>query len=323
MSDPSGTRALVTGGAGFIGSHLVDGLIAAGAAEVHVVDDFSLGKEENLAPRPELTVERADCADSAALERALAGRDFDLCFNLAVIPLPASLVHPAPTVDRNVAMTTAVCELGRAGRYRRLVQYSSSEVYGTATVAPMPESHPLLPHTPYAASKAATDLVALSYVTTFGLEGTVVRPFNTYGPRQNDKAYAGLIPAVVRRVQAGEPVIVHGDGEQTRDMAWVGDIVAGTLAAATTDAALGRVMNLGSGEEHTVNDMVRWMLQALGRENHPVEHGPERPGDVRRLLADTSLAAELIGYAPSKDIAQGLRETVDWYAARAAAGSRR
>ena len=317
-----GTRSLVTGGAGFIGSHLVDGLLTAGAGEVHVVDDFSLGREENLAPRSGLTIAAADCADQAALGAALGGREFDLCFNLAVIPLPASLVEPAATVDRNVAMTTAVCELGRAGRYGRLVQYSSSEVYGSATAAPMPEDHPLLPHTPYAASKAATDLVALSYMTTFGLEGTIVRPFNTYGPRQNDKAYAGLIPAVVRRVQAGEPVIVNGDGEQTRDMAWVGDVVAGTLAAAGADAALGRVMNLGSGEEHTVNDMVRWMLQALGREEHPVEHGPERPGDVRRLLADTSLAAELIGFAPSKDIAEGLRETVDWYVERSSAGTR-
>jgi UDP-glucose 4-epimerase len=310
-----GASALVTGGAGFIGSALVDGLIEAGAACVVVVDDLSLGRRSNLdgaLGHDHVELVAGDCADLELL-RGLAGEPFDLCFNLAVIPLPHSLEHPRENVDRNVAMTTAVCELGRAGGYARLVQYSSSEVYGTAQTAAIAEDHPLRPHTPYAAAKAATDLVAASYATTFGVPVVTVRPFNTYGERQNDAAYAGLIPAVVRRVQAGQPVLVHGDGEQTRDMVFVADSVAGTLAAAVRDEALGTTVNLGSGQEASVNEMVRLILAAMDRPDHPIEHGPERPGDVRRLLADVSRARDLLGFEPRTSLEEGLRRTVSWY----------
>ena len=317
----AGSSALVTGGAGFIGSHLVEALLAAGASRVHVLDDLSLGRRENLAGvlgRREVELTVGDAADASELRRicAEAGR-FDHCYNLAVIPLPHSLEHPRENVDHNVAMTTAVCELGRAGGYRRLVQFSSSEVYGTALTAPMDERHPLHPHTPYAAAKAATDLIALSYATTFDLEVVVVRPFNTYGERQNDGAYAGLIPAVVRAVLAEEPVTIHGDGEQTRDMAYVGDTVRGTLLAAVAGDVCGATFNLGAGQEASVNDLVRLLLQALGRPGHPVVHGPPRPGDVRRLIADMQLARERLGYAPSTGLDVGIRRTVDWYLERA------
>jgi UDP-glucose 4-epimerase len=311
-----GRSALVTGGAGFIGSHLVDGLLAAGIERVHIVDDLSLGRRENLAAALERTEARlsvVDCAEPGALADAIEDERFDLCFNLAVIPLPHSLVDPAANVNRNVAMTTEVCELGRARRFGRLVQFSSSEVYGTALRAPMDEEHPLLAHTPYAAAKAATDLVARSYATTFGLEVVTVRPFNTYGERQNDAAYAGLIPAVIGRLQRGEPVEIHGDGLQTRDMTHVDDTVLGTLAIATSDDALGLTLNLGSGREASVVEMVRLLLEALGVPDHPVEHVDTRPGDVRRLLADTSLAERVVGYRPSVALRDGLARTVSWY----------
>jgi UDP-glucose 4-epimerase len=313
-----GRTALVTGGAGFIGSHLVDGLLAAGIARVHVVDDLSLGRRENLAAaleRPGASLTVTDCAERGALADAIADEHYDLCFNLAVIPLPHSLVEPAANVERNVAMTTAVCELGRAGRFGRLVQFSSSEVYGTAQRAPMDEAHPLLAHTPYAAAKAATDLVANSYATTFGLEVVTVRPFNTYGERQNDAAYAGLIPAVVGRVARGEPVEIHGDGLQTRDMTHVDDTVRGTLAIASSDEALGLTLNLGSSREASVNLMVELLLEALGAPEHPVEHVDARIGDVRRLLADTSLAERVVGYRPTVSLRDGLARTVNWYQA--------
>lgn len=321
----AGASALVTGGAGFIGSHLVDGLLAAGAGRIVVADDLSLGRESNLATareRSEVVFSRTDCTDGEALDALLGDEEpFDYCFNLAVIPLPHSLSHPRANVDANVAMTTAVCELQRAGRLGRLVQYSSSEVYGTAQTAPMDESHPLQPHTPYAAAKAATDLVALSYAHTFGLETVVVRPFNTYGERQNDGAYAGLLPIVVRRALAGEPVLVHGDGEQTRDLTYVSDTVRGTLAAAVTDAAIGRTFNLGHGSESSVNAVVAAILAALGRPDHPVEHVEPRPGDVRRLLADTSSARTALGYEPRVALAEGLERTVRWYVESGAATS--
>jgi UDP-glucose 4-epimerase len=316
-----GSRALVTGGAGFIGSHLVDALAACEASAVHIVDDLSLGRRANLESAlahegVQLTI--GDAADLDMLERLAAEwGPFDHCYNLAVIPLPHSLVSPRENVDRNVAMSTAVCELGRRGAFGRLVQYSSSEVYGTALAAPMDEVHPLRPHTPYAAAKAATDLVALSYATTFALNVVVVRPFNTYGERQNDGSYAGLIPAVVRAVLAGEPVVIDGDGEQTRDMSYVGDTVAGTLIAAVASDVKGATLNLGSGEETSVNELVRILLNALGHPDHPVVHGPARPGDVRRLLADTSRARERLGHAPSMPLTRGLERTVAWYLARA------
>lgn len=305
-----GRSAIVTGGAGFIGSHLVDGLLMAGVA-VLVVDDLSLGRRENLSN--EVEFHQVDCCDLDALRKALAKRSFELCFNLAVIPLPASLVEPRTNVDRNVAMTTAVCELGRAGQFGRLIQYSSSEVYGTARAVPMSEDHPLAPHTPYAASKAATDLVAASYGTTFGLEVVTVRPFNTYGERQNAGAYAGIIPTVLTRVRAGLPVEIHGDGTQTRDMTYVSDIVAGTLAAAGAAEATGLTLNLGSGAEVSVNELVSALLDAVGRPDHRVEHVSPRPGDVRRLHADISLAERAVGFEPQVSLRDGLSRTVAWY----------
>ena len=313
----SGSRVLVTGGAGFLGSYVVERLLEEGAERVVVVDDFSLGRPENLAYVSgswALEVIELDCADMEGLQAVCeAESGFDACFNLAVIPLPASLEEPRRTTDANVAMTTSVCEIGRIGLFRRLVQFSSSEVYGTAQTAPMPEDHPLHPHTPYAASKAATDHVALSYWITFGLPTTVVRPFNAYGPRQNDKAYAGLIPKVVRDVDAGLPVTIDGDGEQTRDYTHARDVARATVRLAEHEGALGRVFNVGSGRERTVNDLVAALLRALGEPEWPIVHGPPRPGDVRRLLADVSAARELVGFEISVDLDDGLAQTLAWY----------
>jgi UDP-glucose 4-epimerase len=314
----SGTSILVCGGAGFIGSHLAEALVMSGADPVVVLDDLSLGREENLAAVADrITFRAGDCADLESLRGIVPERPFDLCFNLAVIPLPPSLERPRETAAANVAMTTSICELGREGGYARLVQFSSSEVYGTAQAIPMPEEHPLSPHTPYGAAKAATDLLALSYRATFGLKVALVRPFNTYGPRQNDGPYAALIPAVMRCLRDGRPVTVHGDGEQTRDLTFVTDVVEGTLALAHSDAALGRAVNLGYGDEVSINRTVRALLASAWKQEHPVERGPPRPGDVRRLLADVSLAGELVGYQPAVDLDQGLRLTAEWYLDRA------
>ena len=316
----AGCRALVTGGAGFIGSHLVDALLAANAELVHVVDDLSLGREENLADADQndaLRFTEGDACDLSLLERiASATGPFTHCFNLAVIPLPHSLVHPRENVDRNLAMTSAVCELQRTGAFERLVHVSSSEVFGTAQTTPMDEEHPIHPHTPYAAAKAATDLTALSYATTFDLETVVVRPFNTYGERQNDGAYAGLIPIVINHVRAGTAVTIFGDGEQTRDMTYVSDTAAGILLAGAAEGLSGESFNLGAGEEASVNELVRLLLEACGEPGHPVVHGDPRPGDVRRLLSDTRKSHAQLGYSPSVTLADGLKRTVAWYLSR-------
>jgi UDP-glucose 4-epimerase len=307
-----GGSFVVTGAAGFIGSHLVDGLLAAGAARVLGVDDLSLGRLENLEGAladPRFRFVEEDCSELDG-ER-VAG--FDACFNLAVIPLPASLVQPREVVQRNVAMTTAVCELARAGRFATLVQFSSSEVYGTAHGESLAEDDPQRPETPYAASKAATDAVAASYHRTFGCDVVVVRPFNTYGPRQNQGSYAGLIPTVLARLGSGDPVEIHGDGEQTRDYVYVEDTVRGALLAYERLPGDGRAVNVASGREVSVNEVVRSILDATGADGHPVVHGPARPGDVRRQRADIRRAAAEAEFEPRVDFADGIRRTVAPY----------
>ncbi|MDO9224755.1 MAG: GDP-mannose 4,6-dehydratase [Pseudomonadota bacterium] len=315
------SRVLLTGGAGFIGSHVADALVAAGVSRLVVVDDLSLGQLANLeAARrafPALEFHPLDLADEAAVERLLGAEQFDFCFNLAVIPLPASLIEPKRTTDRNVLMTTNVCELARAGKIRRLIQYSSSEVYGTARSVPMGEAHPLEAETPYAASKVATDSIALSYHRTFGIDAVVLRPFNNYGPRQNDKAYAGIIPIVANRVKAGAPISIHGDGEQTRDFIYVGDTARATLMLAERDDVVGEVFNVGSGKETSVNALVGLMVELMGQPEYPLEYGPARPGDVRRHLAGVAKAEQALGFAPEVSLREGMAETLAWYRSRA------
>lgn len=315
-----GSSVLLTGGAGFIGSHVADALVAAGVRRLFVVDDLSLGQIANLtaarAAFPALEFHELDLADDAAVDHLLGGESFDFCFNLAVIPLPASLVEPKRVVDRNILMTTNVCEMARAGRIRRLVQFSSSEVYGTARTAPMDETHPLEAETPYAASKVATDSIALSYHRTFGLNVVLLRPFNNYGPRQNDKAYAGIIPIVVNRVLAGTPLSIHGDGEQTRDFIYVGDTARATLMLAARDDVVGEVFNIGSGQETSVNALVRLMVELMGQPDFPLQYDLPRPGDVRRHLAGVAKAERELGYRPEVPLREGMKTTIDWYRSR-------
>jgi len=312
-----GSRVLLTGGAGFIGSHVADALAAAGVGTLVVADDLSLGREENLAAAraalPALEFHTLDLADEVACRRVLRAAAFDFCFHLAVIPLPASLVDPKRVVDKNVLMTTTLCEIARAGRIRRLVHFSSSEAYGTARAVPMTEEHPLEAETPYAASKVAADSVVLSYHRTFGIDAVVLRPFNNFGPRQNDKAYAGVIPIVITRAMANRPVTIFGNGEQTRDFIYVGDTVRAALLLAERDGIAGQVFNIGSGRETSVNDLVRLILDVMKRMDLPVEYGPERPGDVRRHCAGIERAERALGFAPRVGLREGMERTVAWY----------
>ena len=316
MLSLAGKRVLVTGGAGFIGSHLVERVLADGPASLVVVDNFFLGRPENVeAARrafPELRLYEHDASDYAVMRDILAAERVDVVFEMAVIPLPTSLEQPRWTCDVNLTAATVICELLREGLFQTLVHFSSSEVYGTARSVPMAEEHPLDPHTPYAASKAGADHIVSSYQKTFGLDVTTVRPFNAFGPRQNEAAYAGVIPLVIRRALAGEPVLVHGDGHQTRDFTYVSEIAEAALRIYGHPATRGRVINVSSGREISVNTLVAALLRAL-EVDVPVVHGEPRPGDVRRHCGSPALLEQLTGYRPGRRFEDGLYDTVNWY----------
>jgi UDP-glucose 4-epimerase len=312
----TGKNVLVTGGAGFIGSHLVERIARERPARLVVVDNLFLGNEDNLATArelfPALKLYRQDAADFDSMAAIFASEAVDVVFNLAIVPLPASLVNPRWTVEHNVALATVPCELLRLGYYKTLVHFSSSEAYGSAEYVPMDERHPSVPSTPYAASKLAGDYVVLSYRETYGVDATILRPFNNYGPRQNAGAYAGIIPIVLGRAMRGEPIEIFGDGEQTRDFVFVRDTADAAVEMYRTPSTRGRVVNVASGKETTVNVLVRELCGALGIDV-PITYQPGRPGDVRRHCGGIELARELIGYEPQTSLEDGLKTTVEWY----------
>ncbi len=320
MAELDGARIVVTGGAGFIGSHLVDALLAAGVARVAVVDTFFLGKERNLdQARAEagerLMVYREDAGDTGAMAAICAAERPDIVFNLATKALLYSFFNPAGACKVNLDIALALGELLRAGAYGRLVHVSSSEVYGSAKSTPMTEDHPLQPETSYAAGKAAADLLLASYVSMFDLDITTLRPFNNYGPRQNDGALAAVVPLTIRRIREGEQPVIQGDGLQTRDFIYVGDTVDAVLRAAATGGMKGRVLNLGSGEETTVKTVVETICQAMGYDGEIV-YEPARPADVRRHCAGVGRARAVLGEIAPTPLAQGLARTVSWYGAQ-------
>jgi UDP-glucose 4-epimerase len=280
-----------------------------------VVDNFSLGKLRNLkgvVDERDVRVCRCDARSFPKLAKIFEDEEVDVVFNLAVIPLPMSLEHPLETVLTNIEITANICELLRKEKFEVLVHCSSSEAYGTALYVPMDEEHPEKALTPYAASKIASDQVAVSYFKTFGLDISIARPFNSYGPRQNELSYAGVIPLTIERILKHEQPVIFGDGKQTRDYTYVADTVEGILGVYACEAARGRLVNIASGREVTISTLISEIAKIMGYKGKIV-HKPARPGDVRRHKGDISLAKRLFGYAPKTDFDEGLKLTVDWY----------
>ncbi len=317
----AGHRVLVTGGAGFIGSHLVDHLVGAEPAAIHVVDNLFLGREANLAEAGArfsgFALHRLDATDGTALRRLIRAERIDLVFNLATKALGYSFDDPADAFHVNVQIVGHLLEALRGGEIGGLVHFSSSEAYGTAREVPMSEAHPLLPTTPYAAGKAAADLLVRSYQETFGVRVLILRPFNNYGPRQNDGLYAGVIPRTIKRLLRGEPPLIEGGGEQTRDFIFVRDTARLALDLAAREELFGRVLNLGSGAEISVKELID-RLCAIAGYSGAVVHAPGRPGDIQRHCADTRAIGAVVGALGLRALEDGLAETWEWY--RRAAG---
>ena len=303
-------RALVTGGAGFIGSHLVDALVTRGD-DVRVLDDFATGRRENLNGAAELV--EGSVADEAAVARAVAG--VEVVFHLGALgAVSRSVADPRASNAANVDGTLNVLTLGRDAGVRRVVFASSSSVYGGAEQVPTPESVPLRPRSPYAVTKLTGDWYTRIFAELYDLETVVLRYFNVYGPRQRpDAAYAAVIPLFAAALVAGERPTVHGDGTQSRDFTYVTDVVAANLAAASApaDAASGRAFNVAPGEGTNLLQLLDGLAQRIGVTPDPVFVDP-RPGDVTISCADATAAREVLGWAPTVSIPAGLAHYVDW-----------
>lgn len=310
-------KVVVTGAGGFIGSHLTDALVRAGATVTAVTRYNSRGDEGNLRwldpeVRGELAIRSIELTDIDAVRQALSGQD--VVFNLAAfVGIPYSYQNPQDTILNNLTSALNVLLVAREGGMGRVVQTSTSEVYGTAREVPIPETHPYQPQSPYSASKIATDNISLSFHLTYGTPVTIVRPFNTYGPRQSARA---VLPSVISQALAGSDIKV-GSTTTTRDFNYVGDTVRGFMLLAASDAALGRAVNIGSGREVSIADAIETIIRVVGNENRIV-HDEQRvrpaTSEVNRLLADIALARELVGYEPQVSFEEGIRRTVDWMA---------
>jgi UDP-glucose 4-epimerase len=299
--------ALVTGGAGFIGSNLVARLLREGT-RVRVVDDLSTGCTDNLAGKDvELVV--ADVCDPHELDDAAAG--VDVIFHLAAsVGNARAIAEPVADSRTNVLGTINVLEAARRHEVRKVVYSSSAGIFGELVTLPIREDHPQYPLTPYGVSKLAGEKMCLAYRDLYGIETVCLRYFNVYGPNQRYDAYGNVIPIFVHRLLAGEPLVIFGDGEQTRDFVAAQDVAAANLAAGTTPGVWG-CFNIASGTRITINRLVELLR---GHADRPVEvqHGPERSGDVRHSLADISAAHEAFGYTPGVAIEDGLREYLAW-----------
>jgi len=323
MPSVKGKNILVTGGAGFIGSHLCDALLAEGAAKVVVLDNFFLGKSENLeqALRDDRTVVYRDDARHYGVVRSVVEKErIEIVYNLATIALNYSFFNPFDAYLVNVQIANVLLELIKSGAYRTLIHVSSSEAYGTAQYSPMDENHPMNPTTPYAAGKAAADLLVQSFYNTEGIDCSIIRPFNNYGPRQNaEGALAAIIPLTANRIANGQNPVIEGDGEQTRDFIFVKDTVRALILAYEKKASRGKIINLGSGVDISINKLIQEICRYYGYTGG-IERRPERKSDVKNLCASSELAKSVLGFFPEYSFEEGLRLTLDWYAGVAKKG---
>lgn len=303
---------LVTGGAGFIGSNIVDELVKRGHA-VKVVDNFFTGKKENLAHlEDKIELIEGDIRDLDLMKKASKGVDYIL-HQAAFRSVAKSVENPTLTNDVNVRGTLNVLIAAREAKVKKVVNASSSSVYGETEKFPEKEEHAPAPISPYAVSKLSAEYYCRAFNATFGLETTSLRYFNVFGPRQNPESkYSTVVPAFIFRIIKDASPQIDSDGKQSRDFTFVTNVVDANLMAATSPNSSGEVFNVACGQSYEVLDIVRAVNELLGKDIKPV-FGPKRPGDVRRTLADISKIEKLLGYKPKVDFKTGIKKTLEWF----------
>lgn len=316
--DIGNKKVLVTGGAGFIGSHLTEELLAKGCdvrVFVHYNSFNRWGWIDYLPDEQKKNIEifTGDIRDPNGVREAMKG--CEVVFHLAaLIGIPYSYHSPDTYVDTNVKGTLNILQAARQLGVERIVHTSTSEIYGTAQFVPITEEHPVNPQSPYAATKASADFLALTFFRSFKTPVVVVRPFNTYGPRQSARA---IIPTIITQLLSGDGTVSLGSTRPTRDMNYVKDTAHGFLCAAESDKALGEVINLGSNFEISVGDLARKIATLMNKDIR-IESSDERlrpeKSEVERLWAENRKAKEMLGWAPQFDLDAGLAETIRWFA---------
>lgn len=303
---------LVTGGAGFIGSHLATALVERGD-EVRVLDNFSTGYRRNLDQLGDrVEVIGADVTDAYQVRSACEG--VDVVFHQAALAsVPRSVAAPLETNAACVTGTVTVLDAARQAGVRRVVYAASSSAYGDQPFVSKRETDLPAPLSPYAAAKLAGELYCQAFYATYGLETVAIRYFNVFGPRQDPKSeYSAVIPIFVSAMLAGKRPTVFGDGYQSRDFTYIDNVVAGNLAAAESESAVGHIINVACGRQFTLLDLIASINRVLGTKIEPL-FADERPGDVRESLADITLARTLLHYEPVVDFDEGLRRSIDFY----------
>ena len=303
----------MTGGAGFIGSHIVDALVESGE-NVRVVDNLSTGHRENLGQHGSGTIDfvEADLAEPGVATAAVDG--IDQILHMAAIPsVPRSVKDPVTTHRANVDATLLLLEAARASDVKRFVFASSSSVYGNSPTLPKHERMPTNPLSPYALQKLMGEQYVRLFYSLYGLDTVALRFFNVFGPRQDPRSpYSGVISLFTAALSEGRQPTIHGDGRQTRDFTYVSDVATGVIAASTAPGVNGKVVNLAPGGRVSLNNLFAVLRDVVGAEVEPI-YGPPRKGDVRDSQADNTLAREFLGFDAEVTVEEGLRRTVEWF----------
>ena len=305
--------ALVTGGAGFIGSHIAAALVAKGA-RVRIIDDLSTGYQENVNEvGGDVDFVHASLADEKALRKAL--EDVELVFHEAAIPsVPRSVENPRQTHIASVDSTFSLLDAAREMKVRRIVYAASSSAYGDQPTLPKVEDMLPDPLSPYAVAKLVGEYYSQVFSRVYGLETVSLRYFNVFGPRQDPSSqYSGVISRFIAALLSGEQPVIYGDGEQSRDFTYIANVVDANLKAAETTKGIGTVINVANGERITLNELLKEVQELTGKTDVAVDYRAPRAGDVLHSLADITRAREFLGFEPRVGLREGLQLTIDWW----------